>query len=433
MSEVDDLVQQAVAALKAGRKDEARNLLMEAVDKDEHHEQGWLWLSALVDTLEEQQICLENVLAINPDNERARKGLDAVNQKITAPRGGSAPKAPADTATSQAPAPSPQPVKGSSSVPIGAEFASLSGDQLLGDSPASAEDGFSFSPQKSADNDNTFEGWAAFATPDQPTAPPSPEPPAPSTSVDWVQSEGPVAHGSGKQVDLPSDQEYDNWVQSLNLAGTTPESPAQPGGDTSTSFPGGEASPFGDTSFMAEADMAAPTRQANSDAFEFGGDIFGSESFSWDSEATPFGQEVPTTSPPAEDSLSIFGGQGDPFGESTVPGFEADLGTEDPFAGDAAADDSMFSPAEQEGELVFDFDADDDDDLWSDADLDDDEPVQARRKVSTVNASAYYQYIPSGIEPAAVKFDGNSLVLLGGVLLLMALNILSFAFLLSSL
>src|SRR5512138_3265444 len=82
MSEVDSLIKQGMTAFKAGRKEEAKNIFMQAVDQDERSEQAWLWLSAVVDSDEEQQICLENVLAINPNNERARKGLDMVNQKL---------------------------------------------------------------------------------------------------------------------------------------------------------------------------------------------------------------------------------------------------------------------------------------------------------------------------------------------------------------
>ncbi len=85
---MDPQVKQAMSLFKAGHKEEARAILMEVVDKDEHNEQAWLWLSAMVDSLEEQQICLENVLSINPANERARKGLDTVSQKIAAQNSG---------------------------------------------------------------------------------------------------------------------------------------------------------------------------------------------------------------------------------------------------------------------------------------------------------------------------------------------------------
>ena len=71
---VENLFQQAMDAFKAGRKDDARTLFMDIVERDKNHEQAWLYLSALVETLEEQQICLENVLTVNPNNEKAKKG-----------------------------------------------------------------------------------------------------------------------------------------------------------------------------------------------------------------------------------------------------------------------------------------------------------------------------------------------------------------------
>ncbi len=72
----DAIVQAGIRAYKAGKKDEARALLLKAVDIDQYNEDAWLWLSGLLESPEEQRQCLENVLVINPANERARKGLD---------------------------------------------------------------------------------------------------------------------------------------------------------------------------------------------------------------------------------------------------------------------------------------------------------------------------------------------------------------------
>lgn len=64
-----------IAALKAGNRAQARDLLLRVVDKDDSNEMAWLWLSGAVDSLEDRQICLENVLTINPNNAAARRGL----------------------------------------------------------------------------------------------------------------------------------------------------------------------------------------------------------------------------------------------------------------------------------------------------------------------------------------------------------------------
>jgi hypothetical protein len=72
----DNLLAQGIAAVKAGRKAEARELLIRVIEQEDRHELAWLWLSGAVDTDEERIICLENVLTINPQNAAARRGLD---------------------------------------------------------------------------------------------------------------------------------------------------------------------------------------------------------------------------------------------------------------------------------------------------------------------------------------------------------------------
>ncbi len=75
MTESDQLLKSAIQAAKAGEREKAHQLLMKIVEQDEKNETAWLWLSGTVKTKEDRQICLENVLAINPDNEIAKKGL----------------------------------------------------------------------------------------------------------------------------------------------------------------------------------------------------------------------------------------------------------------------------------------------------------------------------------------------------------------------
>ena len=74
-SQAKELLRRGIAAAKAGRQEEARRLLMQVVELDDHSEQGWLWLSGVVEGADDRRVCLENVLAINPDNAHARAGL----------------------------------------------------------------------------------------------------------------------------------------------------------------------------------------------------------------------------------------------------------------------------------------------------------------------------------------------------------------------
>ena len=75
-----ELLQEGIAAVKSGQKEQARKLLMQVVELDERNEQGWLWLSGVVETVEDRRICLENVLAINPHNAHAQAGLAWIEQ-----------------------------------------------------------------------------------------------------------------------------------------------------------------------------------------------------------------------------------------------------------------------------------------------------------------------------------------------------------------
>ena len=236
MSAQDEKVKQAMAAFKAGRKEEARTLLMAVVDEDESHETAWLYLSAMVETLEEQQICLENVLAINPANEKARKGFDSLDQKRAAQQKTAPPPAAfnAPFPSFESPSPSAPPSKpASKSPPIGAEFATASGDNLVGGMPSATpfDGGFDFPGGFSDASDESLDWFTGGSTPPaSPAAPATTLPAAPDplgipTSVDWARTDSPAAYGSGKQVELPSAQEYDEWVQNLNLSNNDPASP----------------------------------------------------------------------------------------------------------------------------------------------------------------------------------------------------------------
>ena len=82
--ELEAMVREGINAYKSGRKDEARALLLKATELDQYNEQAWLWLSGLMDTPADQRTCLENVLAINPDNERAKQGLSYLTGQTSA-------------------------------------------------------------------------------------------------------------------------------------------------------------------------------------------------------------------------------------------------------------------------------------------------------------------------------------------------------------
>lgn len=75
MTTNNTLLSEGIAAAKLGQRERARDLLMQVVAADERSEQGWLWLSGVVDDPADQRVCLENVLDINPRSQQAQKGL----------------------------------------------------------------------------------------------------------------------------------------------------------------------------------------------------------------------------------------------------------------------------------------------------------------------------------------------------------------------
>lgn len=87
---VPEKLRAGITAVKNGDRTQGRALLEAVLEADERNEKAWLWLSGAVETAEERQICLENVLAINPENALAQKGLAKLAQAAPekAPEGG---------------------------------------------------------------------------------------------------------------------------------------------------------------------------------------------------------------------------------------------------------------------------------------------------------------------------------------------------------
>lgn len=158
------ILKEAIQLAKAGKNAEARPLLDRVTELDPYNEKAWLWLSGVVDTDDDRRICLENVLTINPANERAKKGLEAINASAPPPP---APLAPPPPAAPAAPT------------------------------------------------------WSAYnpATSPQEPAPAQPTPPSTSSAYD-----PPTATSSASSTFVPEEpaaEIYDDWIGSLNLGGKT--------------------------------------------------------------------------------------------------------------------------------------------------------------------------------------------------------------------
>ena len=159
---VEGMIRAGVDAYQAGNKIEARALLEKAIELDDYNEEAWLWLSAVVDTKEEQRTCLENVLVINPSNERAQKGLEALEPAV--------PETP------------PEPESPFSTTDTAQPFSDFDFD---------------------ADPDNAFDISDNTAT----------------SQPEWDDTIATSSASSNYQPPSLSSNDYDSWVNSLNLGG----------------------------------------------------------------------------------------------------------------------------------------------------------------------------------------------------------------------
>lgn len=69
------LLYEGALAVRSGRRADGQGLLLQVIERDEQNELAWLWLSGAMDDPADQQVALENVLAINPANTAAQQGL----------------------------------------------------------------------------------------------------------------------------------------------------------------------------------------------------------------------------------------------------------------------------------------------------------------------------------------------------------------------
>jgi hypothetical protein len=73
----------AITAIRSGRKDEGRQLLNLLIQQNPNNELAWLWMSSVVHTDQQRARCLYHVLAINPANELARRGLQLLGISVS--------------------------------------------------------------------------------------------------------------------------------------------------------------------------------------------------------------------------------------------------------------------------------------------------------------------------------------------------------------
>jgi tetratricopeptide (TPR) repeat protein len=85
---IDQLLKDGIAAAKAVQthptpelKERAWQLLSQVTELDKTNPRGWLWLSTVIDNVDDKMVCLRNVLLLDPANQAAQEGLAILQQQ----------------------------------------------------------------------------------------------------------------------------------------------------------------------------------------------------------------------------------------------------------------------------------------------------------------------------------------------------------------
>ena len=75
---IKELLRTGITLAKAGKNQQAREVLGQVVQYDPRSVMGWLWLAGVVETKDQQSYCLEKVLELNPQNQVVRRVLTQI-------------------------------------------------------------------------------------------------------------------------------------------------------------------------------------------------------------------------------------------------------------------------------------------------------------------------------------------------------------------
>jgi hypothetical protein len=70
-----DRLLDAIDLVKLDKKGPAYEILRELIREDNNFEDAWLWMSVVVNNVDQSTICLDNVLRVNPNNTFAAGAL----------------------------------------------------------------------------------------------------------------------------------------------------------------------------------------------------------------------------------------------------------------------------------------------------------------------------------------------------------------------
>jgi TolB protein len=101
------ILAQAIEAIRSGDKTTGQKLLAQVLRADPRSESAWLWMSQIVETDQQRLDCLRRIIAINPNNAAARKGIALLESRLGSPPAPAPPAAPAFVEPEPEPDPEP--------------------------------------------------------------------------------------------------------------------------------------------------------------------------------------------------------------------------------------------------------------------------------------------------------------------------------------
>jgi hypothetical protein len=99
--DLQTLLRTGIQAAQSGNKAVARAILEQVIEQAPENELAWIWLASVVETTAERRDCLLKVLAINPNNVRAKQALARL-ERVTPPVAKGEPQRPRATSASTA-------------------------------------------------------------------------------------------------------------------------------------------------------------------------------------------------------------------------------------------------------------------------------------------------------------------------------------------
>jgi tetratricopeptide (TPR) repeat protein len=104
---MDDLLQQGIAAYRAGKRDEARKFFIAALKQNRNDERTWGWMYNVCNNDTERIDCIKQMLRINPKNEKASQLLAklTIDNPVLPQPSVSSPKLESHSTTEQTPPP----------------------------------------------------------------------------------------------------------------------------------------------------------------------------------------------------------------------------------------------------------------------------------------------------------------------------------------